>query len=339
MVLDVWLDLSGAARLGHGGPGRPGRRSTPAAAVAVAVPVAIAIARHVLARAPPAGLAREAREATARVTGFIGDTFGGVLAVKAGGAEAAVRRRFAELNAQRARVGRRDQVGSELVRSLGYGTGEVAAGVGPRGRRRRRSAAATCGSATSGCSSTYAAMIAELPKWIGRYLGASSARPTCRSTGWPSCCPSPTAPQVVAPTTTSCATARPPLGPPSPRPGRRRRTSTRARRRRPRRCATPGRAAGVDAASTSSSGGASWWWSPARSGRARPRCCGPCSGLVGTDGGTIRWNGAAGRRPVDGARPAPGRLPAAGAAPVQRAAGRHRAARRAGRRPRRRRSG
>jgi ATP-binding cassette subfamily B protein len=141
----------------------------PAAALAVAVPVAIAIAGTSWLGPRLRVWRREAREATARVTGFIGDTFGGVLAVQSGGAEVAVRRRFAQLNAQRARVGRRDQVGSELVRSLGYGTGEVAAGVAlvvvaSTFRRGDLSVG------DLGLFVTYAAMIAELPKWIGRYL-------------------------------------------------------------------------------------------------------------------------------------------------------------------------
>jgi ATP-binding cassette, subfamily B, bacterial len=168
MVLDVWLDLSGAAV-----------SATvalavlvaidPAAALAVAMPVAIAIVGTSWLGPRLRVWRREAREATARVTGFIGDTFGGVLAVQSGGAEVAVRRRFAQLNAQRARVGRRDQVGSELVRSLGYGTGEIAAGVAlvvvaSTFRRGDLSVG------DLGLFVTYAAMIAELPKWIGRYL-------------------------------------------------------------------------------------------------------------------------------------------------------------------------
>jgi ATP-binding cassette subfamily B protein len=168
MVLDVWLDLSGAAV-----------SATvalvvlvsidPAAALAVAVPVAIAIAGTSWLGPRLRVWRREAREATARVTGFIGDTFGAVLAVQSAGAEVAVRRRFAQLNAQRARVGRRDQVGSELVRSLGYGTGEVAAGVAlVVVASTFRSGDLSVGDL--GLFVTYAAMIAELPKWIGRYL-------------------------------------------------------------------------------------------------------------------------------------------------------------------------
>ena len=168
MVLDVWLDLSGAlvssvvalAVLVS---------IDPAAAIAVAVPVVLAMVGTSYLGPRLRVWRREAREATARVTGFIGDTFGAVLAVQSGGAEPAVQRRFAELNARRARVGRRDQVGSELVRSLGYGTGEVAAGV-----TLVVVASAFAGGDLSvgdlGLFAAYASMIAELPKWVGRYL-------------------------------------------------------------------------------------------------------------------------------------------------------------------------
>ena len=168
MVLDVWLDLSGALV---------------ASSVAVVVLVAVD-ASAAVAIAVPVGLAmagtswlgprlrvwrRQARQATARVTGFIGDTFGGVLAVQSGGAEQAVQRRFAELNAQRARVGRRDQVGSEVVRSLGYGTGEVAAGVAlvVAASAFRRGDLSV---GDLGLFAAYASVIADLPKWVGRYL-------------------------------------------------------------------------------------------------------------------------------------------------------------------------
>jgi ATP-binding cassette, subfamily B, bacterial len=168
MVLDVWLDLSGS--LVSAVVATVVLASIdPVAAAAVVMPVALAAAGALWLGPRLRVWRREAREATARVTGFIGDTFGGVLAVQAGGGERAVRRRFGQLNTQRARVGRRDQVGSELVRSLGYGTGEVAAGVG-----LVMVAAAFRGGDLSvgdvGLFAAYALLIADLPKWIGRYI-------------------------------------------------------------------------------------------------------------------------------------------------------------------------
>jgi ATP-binding cassette subfamily B protein len=168
MVLDVWLDLSGAVV-----------SSTiavavlvaidPLATVAVVVPIVIAASATTWLGPRLRRWRRAAREATARVTGFIGDTFGGVLAAQAGGAGPAIEDRFARLNAERAQVSRRDQVGSELVRSLGYGTGEVAVGV-----VLVAVAGAFRGGDLSvgdlGLFAAYATVIAELPKWVGRYL-------------------------------------------------------------------------------------------------------------------------------------------------------------------------
>jgi ATP-binding cassette subfamily B protein len=168
MVLDVWLDLSGAVV-----------SSTiavailiaidPLAAVAVVVPIVLAASATTWLGPPLRRWRRAAREATARVTGFIGDTFGGVLAVQAGSAGPAIQDRFARLNAERAHVSRRDQIGSELVRSLGYGTGEVAVGVvlvAVAGAFR----AGDLSVGDLGLFAAYATVIAELPKWVGRYL-------------------------------------------------------------------------------------------------------------------------------------------------------------------------
>jgi ATP-binding cassette subfamily B protein len=168
MVLDVWLDLSGAVV-----------SSTIAVAVLIAIdpPATVAVVLPIVVAATATTWLgprlrrwrRAAREATASVTGFIGDTFGGVLAVQAGGAGPAIEDRFARLNAERAQVSRRDQVGSELVRSLGYGTGEVAIGV-----VLVAVAGAFRGGDLSvgdlGLFAAYATVIAELPKWVGRYL-------------------------------------------------------------------------------------------------------------------------------------------------------------------------
>jgi ATP-binding cassette, subfamily B, bacterial len=168
MVLDVWLDLSGAV-VSSAIAIAVLVTIDPRATLAIVVPIVIAAAGTMWLGPRLRRWRRAAREATARVTGFIGDTFGGVLAVQAGGGREAVQGRFARLNAERAQVSRRDQVGSELVRSLGYGTGEVAVGV-----VLVAVAAAFRGGNLSvgdlGLFAAYATVIAELPKWIGRYL-------------------------------------------------------------------------------------------------------------------------------------------------------------------------
>ena len=127
---------------------------------------------------------RAAREATGSVTSFIGDTFGAILAVKTTAAEDAVDERFAELNARRAVLARRDQLGSELIRSLGYGTGEVTIGVVLLiVAASFRSGDLTVGDI--GLFAAYVPVVAGLPS--GSAVSAPiTVRPTCRSTGWPS---------------------------------------------------------------------------------------------------------------------------------------------------------
>ena len=169
LVLDVWLDVSGAVASAAIALGLMATVD-PLAALGVAAPVVVAVTGSWMLGPWLRRWRRSAREATAGVTGFIGDTFGAVLAVKAGGAEGAIGRRFEQLNAERARVSLRDQLGSEVVRSLGYGTGEVAVGfvlllVAASFRR---------GDLTVGdlaLFASYSAVVAGLPRWIGR-LGA-----------------------------------------------------------------------------------------------------------------------------------------------------------------------
>ena len=203
MVLDVWLDLSGAAVAATVALVVLRVDRPPAAALAVAVPVADRHRRDARGSGPRLRVwRREAREATARVTGFIGDTFGGVLAVQAGGAEVAVRRRFAQLNAQRARV--------EPARP-----GRIRAGAVAR-LRHRRDGGRAWPSWSSRPRSGGGDLIGRRPRpvrdvrgddrraaQVGRPLpGRTSGRPTCRSTGWPTCWPTPDRRGVVAPTPT-----------------------------------------------------------------------------------------------------------------------------------------
>lgn len=169
LVLDVWLDVCGAV-LAASIALVVMASIDPFASAATVAPVGIAIAISALLGPRLRAWRRAAREATGTVTSFIGDTFGAILAVKTNAAEDAVDRRFAELNAQRAIVARRDQIGSELIRSLGYGTGEVTIGV----VLLLVAAAFRRGDLTVGDIGLFAAyvpVVAGLPKWIGR-MGA-----------------------------------------------------------------------------------------------------------------------------------------------------------------------
>ena len=169
LVLDILLDISGAV-LAAGIAIAVIASIDPLAALSIAVPVGIALAASAQLGPRLRQWRRAAREATSAVTSFIGDTFGSILAIKAGGAEDAVDRRFTELNAKRAVVARRDQLGSELIRSLGYGTGEVTIGIVlllVAGAFRRGELSV----GDIGLFASYVGVIAGVPKWAGR-LGA-----------------------------------------------------------------------------------------------------------------------------------------------------------------------
>lgn len=164
MVLDVWLDMSGATV-----------SALSAVAVMAAVdvrvtffvvlPVLVAV---VLCRQLGDRLRawrRQEREATAEVTGFIGDVFGAIGAVKVAGAERSVARRFEALGEVRAIAARRDQVATQVLRTSSgavgnLGTGLVVLLVVP---------ALAEGQATVGDVGLFAsavAVLATLPRWV-----------------------------------------------------------------------------------------------------------------------------------------------------------------------------
>lgn len=131
------------------------------------------------------------------MTGFIGDTFGAVLALKAAGAEGAVAHRFAALNARRAAVSRRDQLGEEVIRSLGYGTGEITVGillllVAERFLRGELSVG------DIGLFTSYVTVVAGVPKWVGR-LGAKQRQADVSIDRLAELLPSPDRAAVMAP--------------------------------------------------------------------------------------------------------------------------------------------
>jgi len=169
LVLDVWLDVSGAIAAASVALVVMATID-PVASLAAMVPVGLAVAASALLGPKLRTWRRDARVATARVTGFIGDMYGSILAVKTGAAENQVDARFAQLNAERAVVGKRDAVGSELIRSLGYGTGEVTVGV-VLVLVASSFADGELSVGDIGLFAAYVPVVAGLPRWIGR-LGA-----------------------------------------------------------------------------------------------------------------------------------------------------------------------
>ena len=208
LVLDVWLDMSGvaiAAAVAVGVMFTVDQRVT----FAVVVPVGIAL---LLARALGPRLRawrRSAREATAEVTGFIGDVFGSVLAVKAAAAEPAVAARFAEINERRAVAARRDQLGTQLVQSLSGATGEAGIGV----LLLLVAPSISDGDFTIGelgLFTSYLSVLASLPRWAGR-LGAYHRQAEVSVGRLTELLPGAPPAEVVAPAVTHLRHGPPPL--------------------------------------------------------------------------------------------------------------------------------
>jgi ATP-binding cassette, subfamily B, bacterial len=212
MVLDVWLDISGVVVASAAAVvvmATIDARVT--GAVVVPVVAALALARWL---GPRLRAWRQAsRRATAEVTGFLGDAFGAVLAVKAAAAERAVLARFAEINARRAVAARRDQVGTQLVQSLSGTTGQVGVGllllvVAPD----IRAGDFTVGEL--GLFTSYITVLAGLPRWVGR-LGAYHRQADVSVARLAILRPDADADAVVGPVATHLRHGPPPLGDPT----------------------------------------------------------------------------------------------------------------------------
>lgn len=166
-VLDVWLDL-GAASLAAAAGIVVLVVISPTAAFAVALPVIVVLwIGQVLATRLRRWRWAE-REATAGVTGFIGDVFGGITAVKVAAAEPAVLDRFDRLGRKRAAAARKDQVGTQLAQVLGGITANAGLGlalllVAPAMRRGDLSAG------DIGLFTAYATLVGGLPRITARW--------------------------------------------------------------------------------------------------------------------------------------------------------------------------
>lgn len=171
-VLDVWLDLVAAGIATTSGLVVLAIISPPAAAAILAPIVVVLGIGHVLAGRLRAWRWAE-REATAQVTGFIGDAFGAIATVKVTAAEPAIVGRFERLGATRADAARRDQVGTQLAQTLGGITANAGLGlalvlVAPAMRRGELSAG------DIGLFTAYATVVASLPRITARW--STSAR-------------------------------------------------------------------------------------------------------------------------------------------------------------------
>ena len=166
-VLDVWLDLVAATLASVGGIVVLLVISPPAA-LAMTLPIVVVLGiGHLLGgRLKQWRLAE--RTATAGVTGFIGDAFGAIGAVKVAAAEPSVLARFQAMGHARAAAARRDQVGTQVSQVLGGITANAGLGLAllltaPAMRRGEL----TVGDI--GLFTTYATLVSGLPRVTARW--------------------------------------------------------------------------------------------------------------------------------------------------------------------------
>jgi ATP-binding cassette subfamily B protein len=96
-------------------------------AVLLPLVLIVVVTRHVSERIEE--YRKASREATGAVTGFLGEIFGAVQAVKIAGAETRIIRRFGSLNDQRRATGVRDKLFSELLESIFANTVNIGTGL------------------------------------------------------------------------------------------------------------------------------------------------------------------------------------------------------------------
>ncbi len=99
------------------------------AALAVVIPLAIVMALSNMARTRLEHYRAQERKAAGRVTGFIGETYGAVQAVKVANGYAGVGRRFSELNEARRKAALKDSLFLELLRTSFFSTIEISTGL------------------------------------------------------------------------------------------------------------------------------------------------------------------------------------------------------------------
>lgn len=101
----------------------------PLLTVLACIPLLLTVVLTNLLRPHIRAARRKSREATSRVTDFLGETFGSVLAVKASGRERSVMRRFVGLNDARRERALKDTVLTELFRTITDNMVNIATGI------------------------------------------------------------------------------------------------------------------------------------------------------------------------------------------------------------------
>jgi ABC-type multidrug transport system fused ATPase/permease subunit len=169
LVLDVWLDVIAVALSSLVAVAILATIDPRVAATVAAPALVVMVITHSMGPALRRWR-RAAREATAEVTGFVGDSFGAIGAVKALGAERSVLARFDALGHSRAREAVRDEVGTQLLDSLSRSTADIGLALA-----LVVAAPVVAGGDMSvgdlGVIAAYSTVLAGLPRFMGR-LGA-----------------------------------------------------------------------------------------------------------------------------------------------------------------------
>lgn len=139
---------------------------------------------------------RREREATAAVTGYIGDVFGAIGTLKLSGAQAAVAQRFAALGDVRAEAARVDQVATQTLQTVGSAVGDLGIGL----MVLLLVPALANGDASVGdvgLFMTSMGVLAGLPRWTARY-GAITRQASVSVERLAELFPEPTPERIVA---------------------------------------------------------------------------------------------------------------------------------------------
>ena len=169
LVADVWLDVTGAGVAAIGALLVMARVDVTVTLVALLPVVCALLLTRAMARRLK-DLRLVEREATAAVTGFIGDTFAAITAIKAAGAEKAVEHRFDVLGRTRATAALRDQVATQVLQTLSGATGNLSTGLALL-LLAPSLAAGEASVGDIGLFASSAIVLATVPRWIAR-LGA-----------------------------------------------------------------------------------------------------------------------------------------------------------------------
>ncbi len=167
-LLDTWLDVAGTSTFTVIGLVVLARVDVALTAIVIAPLSLIALSTRFFGERMKE-YRRAASRATARVTGFVGEVFGAVQAIKVGGAEPAVLRHLRALGDDRRRASVRDRLASELMNAFGLNSLHLAIGlVMLLGAAKLRSGQLTVGELSLFFS--YVSGMAWCPRFLGHLL-------------------------------------------------------------------------------------------------------------------------------------------------------------------------